>query len=848
MTRSNRRGLLAGFSSLAISLASTDHVWAAGETSTQEGGAASEIIVTGTRQTGVKAADSAAPIQVVNAAALSQGGQPNLILSLARSLPSFNAQALGGDTANLTLSAALRGISPNDTLVLVNGKRRHGTGNLAVDGGSPYQGSATTDLSLIPVDAIDHVEVLQDGAAAQYGSDAIAGVVNIILKSSDHGGALTGTAGQYDQNGGATGAWSLNKGFALGDEGYLNVTAEERYHNFSQQGTYDRRYYTQNGTLLSTLSAVNAAGVPDNPNAPRVNQIAGDAAYNVYNLFYDAGYNLTSAVQAYSFGSFGHRNAESFENYRPPSQVSAATSTGAIVYPFPTGFSPREALNENDFSGTVGVKGSSGAWNWDLSSTYGEDRDDISTIDSANANLFTALQSLSATPIVAQTSFYDGSFINREWTSNLDINRSFDIGLTKPLNLAFGVEGRSNSFTIEHGDAASSYGSGASSYPGFLAVDAGTHSRTNYAGYVDVAVVPLSGLQVDGAGRYEHYSDFGSATVGKLTARYDFGPAFALRGTVSNGFRAPTLAEEYYSATNVSPTSASVQLPADSAAAKAAGFSSLKPEKSDNYSLGFVAHPLAKLQVTADLYEIDIHDRILGSGTLLGSSGSAVVSQQVLDAIAAHGTILPAGVTYTGVEVFTNAADTRTRGAEVTASYPANFRDYGHVDWSLGLNYNETTITKLAALPALLVNTAYSQTKILTPLAESALTTATPRVKAVLGANWSRLKWSVDLDETIYGPASLVVSTSGTGVGGLKETIGTTAITNLDIGYHITPAFKLDVGANNLFNTFPPSRPNVLSNGVLAPADGSSIYGAPIGFSPFGINGGYYYGRVTYAF
>src|SRR5579871_3416748 len=201
-------------------------------TATSSASAVSEVIVTGTRQTGVKAADSAAPVEVVGSDALKQVAQPDLITSLEQNLPSFNSEGYGQDTAALVLTADLRGLNPNDTLVLVNGKRRHTTSNLHVDPG-PYQGAASADLGLIPIGAIDHVEVLEDGAAAQYGSDAIAGVINIILKNSNSGGTVSGTLGQYYAGDGKTGAWSINKGLDLGGKGFVNVTIEERYHGFS---------------------------------------------------------------------------------------------------------------------------------------------------------------------------------------------------------------------------------------------------------------------------------------------------------------------------------------------------------------------------------------------------------------------------------------------------------------------------------------------------------------------------------------------------------------------------------------------------------------------------------------
>ncbi len=395
-------------------------------TDAQSGATVGEVIVTGTRQTGVKAIDSAAPIQVVGYGALKRVGQPDLIQALSQNLPSFNAAGYGADTAQLTLSAALRGLSPNDTLILVDGKRRHGTGNLAVDAGSPYTGAAAADLSYIPVGAVDHVEVLQDGAAAQYGTDAIAGVVNIILKSSATAGSLSVTGGQYYEGDGKTGSWSLNKGFAIGDKGFINVTAEEVWHGFSRQGGPDQRFFTPDGALLPGLSPVVASGVTAAKGSPDVNNIYGDPTYNIYKGFYNAGYDIADNIQVYSFGSYGHRIAQGYENYRSPGKVSGVNSLGETVYPFPIGFSPKEVLREDDFSITGGLKGTAADWHWDLSTTYGRDTDHLYTDNSANPALYQALQALSPTPITPQTNFYDGSFINSEWTSNLDISREFN--------------------------------------------------------------------------------------------------------------------------------------------------------------------------------------------------------------------------------------------------------------------------------------------------------------------------------------------------------------------------------------------------------------------------------------
>ena len=817
--------------------------------------AASEVIVTGTRQTGVRAADSAAPVQVVGQQAFQHVGEPDLNQALQQNVPSFNFQQYGSDTAALTEQAALRGLSPNDTLVLVNGKRRHDTANLAVDSGSPYSGAANVDLSLIPIAQIDHIEVLQDGAAAQYGSDAIAGVINIILKTADHGGSLSATGGQYFEGDGNTAAAFINKGWSLGGKGFVNATIETRYHDFSQQGGADRRLFSPNGALLPSVAGTTNAGVLGFPGQPDVNRIVGDTAYQLYDGFYNAGYNISDALQLYSYGSYAERVAEAFENYRVANRVEGVTSTGTPVVPFPTGFNPKEKFHETDYSFTVGAKGDLADWHYDLSTTFGRDRDNVFTIDSANGSLFPELQAASATPIAPQRNFTDGAYQFSEENTTLDITHNFDLGLASPLNLAFGGELRHDTFSIIAGDTPSYFGSGAQSFIGYTPLDAGTNGRVNYAGYVDLAADVIKGLHLDLAGRYEHYSDFGDDEVGKVNGRYDFNPMIAVRGTVSSGFRAPTLQEEFYSGTNVGPTSAFVQLPADSAAAQLAGFQKLKPEISTSYSAGVVLHPMPRLQVTADYYRIYLFDRILNSGSIIGLEGNypsqTIVSQGVLNAITARGISLDfPTLTYAGINIFSNAASTRTQGIEATATYASDFGEFGHVDWSVGFNWNDTAILKINGLPGSVENVAQGQTSSQTAAALSSLLTGAPKEKAILSAFWTLQKFQVNLREEVYGPASELVSIdgTGTGTGAYNLEVGATAITDLDIGYKLTPQLRFNVGANNLFDQRPSNVPNYVNGSTVRPTDGGNIYNAPATFSPYGINGGYYYGRVTYTF
>jgi iron complex outermembrane receptor protein len=888
---------MAGTSLLAI-LTATGIAHAADTTAAADtGSTVEEVIVTGTRQIGVKAADSAAPIQLVGSQQLLKTGAPDLATALSVAVPSLNIQTNGGDAAAVHILAALRGLSPDDTLVLVDGKRRHPTSNLAVDSGSAYSGSATTDLAYIPTAAIDHIEVLTDGAAAQYGTDAIAGVVNIILKKNSSGGTMTATGGEYYNGQGEQGAFSYNQGFDLMGKGFLNVTLEERYHNFSTLGIGDARNTDSNGNPLSAA----AQGYPNSNSSkatdfPHLNRVNGDPESNIYNAFFNLGYDVTDSIQFYGFGNFSYNTSQHFENYREPNKIAGTeaplnpgctptptcftyTTPGGTVYPVPNGFDPAEKFDETDYSVTGGFKGTTAGWNWDLSTTYGGNHTEVYVINTANSSEFATLQAASTTPVnYGLHTIYDGNFDATEWTNNLDIDRSFNVGLAAPLNIAFGAEERRDTYAIGAGDPESYYGTGTQSFFGYSPTDAGSYSRVNYGFYFDVATDPIKNLKVDIAGRYEHYSDFGSTEDGKVTLRYDFNPAFAIRGTISNGFRAPTLAEEYYSGINVGPTSASGQFPPDSAAAQNAGFSPLKPETSINYSVGFVAHPIEGLQVTVDAYQIILHSRILNASGFTAFTAKCnpaglvvttiptnvsyltcpagetpavdVISPAILNAVNARG-ISTTGLTSVSISSFVNGMNTTTNGIEATASYASDFGDFGHVDWSLGFNYNKTQITKIDPLPSFAdVNPVLAKAlnlstgELISVVGASEFTTALPRFKVILQGLWTKGPFSVNLRETIYGKNSQLAY-APTLDNYFMETVPVTPITDLDIGYKVTKHLKVDVGANDLFNQIPPLVPLASTGQSL---DGGRVFHLPYGTAPWGQNGGYYYGRVTYSF
>ncbi|WP_145653511.1 TonB-dependent receptor plug domain-containing protein, partial [Pseudoduganella lurida] len=543
--------------------------------------------------------------------------------------------------------------------------------------------------------------------AAQYGTDAIAGVVNIILKSNNQGLSGNVNGGGYSDGGGHTGDGTANIGFRPTDKSFISLTGESRYHGYSDRGGIDPR----------VTAPANLASMPllQAPGYPNLNKISGDAQYHLNTLALNAGYDIDDDTSLYAFATWGKKHARAHENYRMPNRLPQV---------YPLGFDPKETMRETDYAITAGAKGKFGsAWNWELSTTYGRDKAEIGVEDTANVSLY---NDTGFTPTV----FHAGTFIASQWTNNFDVSRELDLGWAKPSTFAMGLEHRVDEYEIQAGDPYSRYKEGSQSYPGFSLTDAGKHDRNNKAIYANFIAFPIDGLTVDLAGRYEHFSDFGNAKVGKLTSRYDFTPTFAVRGTYSNGFRAPTLAESYYSATNVGPTSAFVQLAPNSAGAKLVGVDGLKPEASTNISAGIVLNPASNVSVTLDAYQIKIRDRIVGSGSVYGSGG-ATNSPAVVAAILANGNVLDPTVSETGINIFTNAVNTRSRGLELVTTLNSNYGQYGRVDWSLAANYNQVRVLKINQAPAQL----QPQT-LLDRTAISNIETATPKTRINLGALW----------------------------------------------------------------------------------------------------------------
>jgi iron complex outermembrane receptor protein len=762
-------------------------------------------------------AQSPAPVDVISATELQATGEQNVFDALNKVLPSLDLPPIGFDTAGLVRSIRLRGLSPDDVLVLIDGKRRHVSANINADIG-PVGGSDPVDLDMIPISLIDHIEVLRDGAAAQYGSDAIAGVINIILKHADHGGSAYAQEGATYVQDGFTNNLGGSMGMSLGGNGFFDLGADYRYHDHTNRDGIFPGVTGPNGTgtQLATPFTV--------PNPKTISQIEGDPRYNLASVGYNTGYNF-GPTEIYSFGTYAYRHSEAFENYRDPNTSGTfVPGTGpfgnltAFNY-YPSGFEPLEAVNEDDYAVTLGIKGDLGDdWHYDLSSTYGGDIENISTIASINTDYLHAFG-------VSPTHFHAGEFNDTEWTNNLDIDKPIDLGIfARPLNIAFGGEFRRNTYQLEPGDSAAIYGGGSQAYPGFTPASAGYYQRTNEAGYVDINTYPIEHWQIDLAGRFEHYSDVKDTETGKFTTRYDIMPWFAVRGTISNGFRAPSLAQEGFAAVNVGPTTASGQFPVNSPAARALGSIPLKPERSQNYEAGIVTEPVDRMHIAVDVYRIDIRDQIVDSGAFSGPAALA--------ALELSGLLPPTCSAATGCNVyaqyFTNGVNTKNYGADVTIDYLMPLNDYGKIAWLLAANFSSITITHQEASAAL------------TPDVLSEISEDTPKSKIILQGTYTYDKWSLMGRVTRYGQSVEVLADGPNG--GAPYTANRNApafIGDVEIGYKLTPELTFTLGADNFTDKY-------ANHTTFTSRYHNAIEYIPS--SPYGIDGGFYYGRLAYNF
>ena len=790
------------------------------------------VIVTGTRSLNTKARDSTSPIDVISAASLRRSGVVNLGDALTKTDASIDIKPDGADTAGLTANIVLRGLNPNETLILLDGVRRHPTSNISADAG-PEAGSTAPDINMIPAAAIDHIEVLKDGAAAQYGSDAIAGVVNIITKKTDHGLNASAETGADAVNGdGWLTQLDADGGLAFGQDGYVHLGGQFYHKDFFVRQTVDDR----TSAFVPTPAELSYGFVGDNFAVPgNENKIVGVPEETRETLSIAAGETLVpdmfGGLAGYSLITYGHRHAESYENWRTPNLLPTI---------YPTGFSPRETDDENDFAATLGLKADNFfGFHVNVSTTYGDDETDIGNKNTGNVDLFDSGDNSPGDPDYGQAPGFTPTKVlaqtqrTGQWTNNLDFTKPVTL-FGRPLNVAFGAENRVDIYKLGAGNGASYEEGGTQGFAGLRPQNAGDFYRDVYAGYIDIDTHPVPKLDLDFAGRFEHYTDFGNTEDGKVAARYDFTHQFAIRGTISNGTRAPTLAEENFSALNVGPTSASGDLAVNSAAARSIGAVPLKPERSTNASAGVVLEPIHNLSITADIFQINIRDRIVGAGGVTG--------QAALTAIGLTGTPIASGVALDQVSAyyFANGASTRTQGADVAADYFSNFRQYGTVNWTLALDLNRTRLHHLGI---------DSQGQpFLTAQGIGYITTQSPRSKLILDAFWKIDKFDVNVRWTRWGQttgqegyadlAPPALAFSGTQFYQFDQT--PVWLTDLEVGYQISKRWHVAIGGSDIFNMLPREEPAELGYVNVNRFDITSLQ--------IPLTGGFYYGRLNYTF
>lgn len=756
------------------------------------------VIVTGTRVTDRTVAESQSPIDIITPETLAATGTTELATALARALPSLNfPRPAVTDGTSAIRPAQLRGLSPDQALILVNGKRRHTSALLNVNG-SIGRGSSAADLNAIPVSAIARVEVLRDGASAQYGSDAIAGVVNIVLKGNEQGGSLALDLGQYSAGDGKQYQLAGNTGLGFGDgRGFVNVAAQLTHQDHTNRaGPY-------NG---------NAPGTGSNPGLGEVAYIYGDPQVDAAVVSANAGFDFSPGVQGYATATASNRDIVSYAFYRSPSHSSQGPLLAGI---YPDGYVPEIQMLSRDRSLVAGLKGSAANdWNWDLSYNYGYNHIDFHTQNSINYALGDS----------SPRRFYVGAL---EYTQNLvnaDVTKALDIGLAFPATLSLGAEYRAEKWNQSPGNPDSYAGSGAQGFGGFTPRNAGQQDRDSHALYAGLEADFSDSFSAGIAGRYEDFSDFGSEASGKLSARYAFNQAFALRATAATGFRAPALAQQHYQAVTTNFSSGVAYeagtFPADSAAAIALGADPLKAETSLSYSLGAVLQPAERLYITIDAYQIDIDDRIVLSGNLAANAA-------MTDLLAGLGI-----TNVTSARYFTNAVDTRTRGIDVVGSYQVPLAS-GALNLTAGYNINDTELTRIAANPAQLEALGGNLQRVGRD-ERGRIEEGFPSTKTSLSAAWNLARWDFNLGATRYGSFTTRHAT----VADNDQTYGAIWVLDASVAFKPSSQWKLTVGADNVLDQYPDR--TIAANNQAGQFPYSSQ-------SPSGFNGAYVYGRIGYS-
>lgn len=780
-----------------------------------------EIVVVGSRNPKKSKLETAVPVDVVNLAKI-RNTTPQTTTNdiLTYLIPSFNSsrQSSSDGTEHID-PASLRGLGPDQVLVLINGKRRHTT-SLVNYQNTVGNGSVGTDLSAIPASAIKRIEVLRDGAAAQYGSDAIAGVINLVLK--DNAGLDANvTYGSTSRNDGQTTNLNLNYGAKIGNKGgFINLTAEfnnRQKTNRSQNNNliiFDQSAYDNYFAYDFAADPAKARQIDDNLLAQNglkrddFNFQIGDAKIKNIQGFFNASIPLNDQIEFYASGGVSHRNGTGYGFRRLPSETE-----NVVFSIFPFGFQPELNSVVTDLSSSVGFKFKFGEWKLDLSNTIGENKFVYDVSNTNNVSLGAA----------SPTDFKAGNHSFLQNTVNADVTRLYK-DIFNGLNVAFGGEYRFEKYKIVAGEEASYIDGGSQSFPGFSPLNAVNENRNSVGLYADVEADVTEKLLIGVAGRYEDFSDFGNTLNGKLSARYKILDNLFVRGAISTGFRAPSLQQQYFN--NIATDAVDGKIlnsgifRNDSDVAKQLGIPKLKEETSRNYSFGVVFSPIKKLNITADYYHIRIDNRIILTGNL-GNDAFGEPVPELRDLFAVYGA-------QTG-RFFTNAINTTTNGLDVVIDYDMNVGE-GKLNLSLLYNYNDNKVDKhLNNVPALFEG---QDAVYYGPQERSLIETNTPKHKGTFAINYSLDKWNFLLRDTYFGE----VIRDGFPFGGIQKHNGK-VVTDLTVAYKLTPKIQVALGANNLFDVFPDRQ--IYEN---------SYYGvfkyAPV---QMGTTGAYYFGRMSFS-
>ncbi|TQV72681.1 TonB-dependent receptor [Exilibacterium tricleocarpae] len=739
-----------------------------------------EIITVGTRTPGRTATESPVPVDVLPQEAILNSGAVDTADMLRKLAPSFNMNnTTTSDGQDLMRPATLRSLGPDQVLVLVNGKRRHQQALVAVQE-NVGRGSAGTDLSSIPLSAIERVEILRDGAAAQYGSDAIAGVINLVLKESPGGNAWS----QYrttSEGDGDTLKAGVHYGFDLGDAGSLNITYE-----FVDQDSLNR------------AAATDWLGA-----SPVVDQLllVGEAEVESDSLWVNGNFKVGEAGEIYAFAGYTQKEGESLGFFRGPNDNRVWSAL------FPNGVTPALGTESEDTSVTAGYRTTVGDWDMDFSLAWGENRFEFRNLESLNASYGPD----------SPTSAYDGALVFDQLTFNADVVRTLDVAFAESATLALGFEYREDGYQMEAGDPVS-YDRGdtwcgensttdtndptdpgcAITAPGMqgfqgyrpeMEIDT---NRDNVSLYADTELAMTEKLDLGLALRYEDYSDFGDSTNGKISARYELTPQLAVRGAFSTGFRAPGVQQQFFTQRSISlengVLSDLVALRPDSELAAELGFGALKEETSESLSIGLVYNG-DRWTSTLDIYQIDIDDRIVYSGNI-----TAGVNADIAAFFAAHDAVTGDaqldGVA--GVTVFTNAINTETTGMDWVNQWDFALPSGNNLVLEATLHLNNTKVTDINTSSSVVPDEVVFNDSL-----ELLLTDGQPQQRATLAANYDGGDWAVTSRLSYYGE----VSTSA--FGSEPHTWGAKSLVDLTGVWDITDRFRLSGGILNLFDEFP---------------------------------------------